>query len=218
MNQLEGIRDDRAMLVELDGDAIRQQWPLAVPVTRIGRWPDNDIVVDDRWTSRHHAEIRREGGDYVLHDLGSKNGTVLNGKRLESPQKLHDGDQISVAPLSVLTFVDYAATAPLPGQEHRPLDLDMQTRDVYVRGKRIDPPLSQVQFDFLARLAGEPGRVLTRDDLIEAIWPDEDPGGISDDAINALVHRVRGRLRELDPEHDFIATVRGYGFRLRLPE
>jgi DNA-binding response OmpR family regulator len=206
-----------ALLVRFEGENIRQQWPLNKPVVHIGRWPDNDVVIEDRWVSRYHAEVRREGHGYALHDLGSKNGTYVNGRLLTAAHPLVDGDQIGVAPLHVLTFVDYAATAPLPGQQSAPLVLDPETRAVRVWGRRLDPPLSQVQYDFLALLMREPGRAYNRDEVIQAVWPGEAAAGISDDAINALVHRLRQRLKELEPEHELIVTVRGYGFRLDLP-
>ncbi len=208
---------EAALLVQFEGEVLRHQWALDKEITRVGRWPDNDVVIDDRWVSRYHAEIRREATQYTVRDLGSKNGTFVNGQRLAAPHRLRDGDQISVAPLHVLTFVDYAATAPLPGQKPAPLELDPETRNVRVWGDRLDPPLSQIQYDFLALLAGNPGRVFTRDEIIAAVWPTEDLGAISDDAINALVHRLRQRLREREPNHEFIATLRGYGFRLDLP-
>jgi DNA-binding response OmpR family regulator len=98
-----------------------------------------------------------------------------------------------------------------------PVVLDPTTRSVRVWGKQLDPPLSQIQYDFLAVLAEDPGRVYTRDETVCGVWPMEDLNAISDDAINALVHRLRGRLREHEPQHEFIATLRGYGFRLDLP-
>jgi DNA-binding response OmpR family regulator len=208
---------ESALLVRFDGEIIREQWTLNKPVVRIGRWPDNDVVVEDRWASRYHAEVRREGHAYTVYDLGSKNGTYVNGHLINEAHPLVDGDQISVAPLHVLTFVDYAATAPLPGQRARPLELAPETREVRVRGQRLDPPLSQIQYDFLALLLDDPGRAYNRDEVIHAVWPDEGASGITDDAINALVHRLRLRLRELEPKHEFIITVRGYGFRLELP-
>ena len=59
-----------------------QHWLLQAPITTIGRWDDNDIVIADRWISRHHAQVRREGTRYTLYDLDSKNGLFLNGQRL----------------------------------------------------------------------------------------------------------------------------------------
>jgi DNA-binding response OmpR family regulator len=208
---------ESALLVQFEGETIRQQWRLDKPITRIGRWPDNDIVIEDRWVSRYHAEVRREGHEYTVHDLESKNGTYVNGHRLTVPHHLVDGDLLNVAPLFALTFVDYAATAPLPARRATALQLDPETRDVLIWGQRLDPPLSQIQYDFLELLLHEPGRAYNRDEVIEALWPAEDPGGISDDAVNALVHRLRQRLREVEPGQDLLVTVRGYGFRLELP-
>jgi DNA-binding response OmpR family regulator len=56
--------------------------------------------------------------------------------------------------------------------------------------------------------------VYSRDEVIAAVWPDDEPHGISDEAIDALVRRIRLRLRKLDPDHEYLETVRGYGFKL----
>jgi DNA-binding response OmpR family regulator len=50
--------------------------------------------------------------------------------------------------------------------------------------------------------------------VIATVWPEDEAEGISDEAIDALVRRVRLRLRKLDATHDYITTVRGYGFKL----
>ena len=72
------------------------------PVT-IGRLPECDIVLADGNVSRRHAEIRRQGGAWVLADLGSTNGTRLNGFPLTAPSELRPGDSIAVGN-SVLHF------------------------------------------------------------------------------------------------------------------
>ena len=74
--------------------------------------------------------------------------------------------------------------------------------------------LSNQQYQLLTKLSEQPGRVYSRDEIIEAAWPGESAEGVTDDAIDALVRRLRQRLAEIDPEHNFIVTVRGYGFRL----
>ena len=56
--------------------------PLPVKVLHIGRADDNDMVVADLRVSRHHAVLRRSGGDYEIADLGSQNGTFVNGQRI----------------------------------------------------------------------------------------------------------------------------------------
>lgn len=208
---------EAALLLWMDGEEIKGRWPLAEPATAIGRWEDNDVVVDDRWVSRNHARIRREGERYILEDLGSRNGTLLNGRRITDQTVLADGDRIQVAPLVELVFVDYGSTAPLPS-EMRPsgLELDPGSRQVWVQGRLLDPPLSHAQFTLLALLAGQPGRVYSRDEVIAAVWPEDSAEGVSDEAIDALVRRIRLRLRELDPDHEYVATVRGYGFKADL--
>jgi DNA-binding response OmpR family regulator len=206
---------EAALLLWMDDEEIREHWTLSKPVTSVGRWRDNDVVLDDRWVSRYHAQIRREGEQYVIADLGSKNGTLVNGVKIARPTVLADGDMVQVAPLIKLTFVDYGSTAPLPGETPATgLILDQETRQVRVRGKLLAPPLSHAQFTFLSLLAEQPGRVYSRDEIVAAVWPKDSAEGISDEAIDALVRRIRLRLRKLDPAREYVATVRGYGFKL----
>jgi DNA-binding response OmpR family regulator len=172
-------------------------------------------MVDDRWVSRHHAQIELQGQQYTIRDLDSKNGTLVNGQRIAGPAVLSDGDQIQVTPLITLTFVDYGSTAPLPAETPAAgVELDLGARHVLVRDRLLTPPLSHAQFTLLALLAEQPGRVYSRDEVIAAVWPEVQSEGVSDEAIDALVRRIRLRLRKLDPEHDYIVTVRGYGFKL----
>jgi len=206
---------EAALLLWREGDEIKGRWTLAKPIISIGRWEDNDVVIEDRWVSRYHVEVHRESDQYIVHDLGSKNGTLINGQRIAAPTVLADGDEIQVTPLVKLTFVDYGSTAPLPVETQAPaLDLDLGARQVYVRGRLLSPPLSSAQFTFLSALAEQPGRVYSREEVIATVWPDDEAEGISDEAIDALVRRVRLRLRTLDATHDYITTVRGYGFKL----
>ncbi len=205
-----------ALLVGQDGELIKNQWILNRTPMRIGRAPDCDVRLDLRWISRTHALIRLEGAHYMLEDAGSRNGVFVNGQRVTGPRPLQDGDRVQLAPGLELIFVDSEATAPLPGRTAPGLALDQAERRVMVRGQELVPPVSTAQFDFMALLAEEPGRVYSRDEVIAAVWPGAAPEGVSDDAIDALVRRLRHRLAEIDPDHDYIVTVRGYGFRLDL--
>jgi pSer/pThr/pTyr-binding forkhead associated (FHA) protein len=68
-----------------------------VPLTgrvRIGRAPDLELVIADDFVSTHHVEIISEGGKPQLTDLGSTNGTVLNGRAVTRPVRLGEGDEI----------------------------------------------------------------------------------------------------------------------------
>jgi pSer/pThr/pTyr-binding forkhead associated (FHA) protein len=64
---------------------------------RIGREPDNEVVVSDLGVSRHHAELRRsDTGSYELVDLGSHNGTFVNGRQISSAVLLTESDIVSI--------------------------------------------------------------------------------------------------------------------------
>ena len=87
---LEGFVDDSRQL--------RRVPILSLPFT-IGRHPDRDLTLDSSAVSGHHAELRAAGDDIELADLGSTNGTLLNGKRLSGAALLSEGDIIQLATL-----------------------------------------------------------------------------------------------------------------------
>jgi adenylate cyclase len=62
----------------------------------LGRSTTASVRVADREVSRKHSQVDKEGDDYVLRDLGSSNGTFLNGKRIFGPTKLKDGDEVVI--------------------------------------------------------------------------------------------------------------------------
>lgn len=208
--------DDSAMLIVKEGPELGRRWQLERDVTVIGRAREADITIDDRRISSRHAQIAYRDGRHVLEDLGSKNGTYLNGELLRGPQPLSDGDEICLAMVVVIAFVAAGRTVPLMfgGGLQRGVHLDEQTRRVLVNGAELDPPLSQAQFRLLQLLINADGAVCTRDQIMAMVWPEEDEEGITEQAIDALVRRLRERLAELDPAHTYVVTVRGHGFRL----
>jgi predicted component of type VI protein secretion system len=62
----------------------------------LGRSRQCDIVLNDPNVSREHAEIRPRGGSWVLSDLGSTNGSVLNGRRIDGSEVIRPGDEIEL--------------------------------------------------------------------------------------------------------------------------
>jgi hypothetical protein len=211
------LQTEQALLIWKEGDLIKEQWILHDMAGEmiIGRSADCDIIIPVRWVSRQHARLRHKGGQFVIEDGGSKNGVFVNGQRVIKPQPLEDGDVIQLAPGLELIYVDHEATAPLPGgQAGIGVRVDADERQVYVHGQQLTPPLSNQQYQLLVLLAKHPGKVYSRDEIIEAVWPNEWAEGITDDAIDALIRRLRQRLAKLDPDYKFILTVRGYGFKL----
>ena len=74
--------------------------PISEAVVTIGRSLDNDIVIDERTVSRRHAQLRRRYGQYVIYDLGSRGGTLVNGHPVrESP--LDDGDVVTLGGVEI---------------------------------------------------------------------------------------------------------------------
>lgn len=71
----------------------------------IGRAVENEIVITSKRVSREHARLRRDGWRTILEDLGSTNGTMLNGDILMEPTALRDGDQLKVGDV-IFTFHD----------------------------------------------------------------------------------------------------------------
>jgi hypothetical protein len=190
----------------------RQRWPLDESVTTIGRSDDNDISLPDREVSRRHAQVRHDGTRFVLVDLGSKNGTRLNGAPVAGAASLADGDLITVGVGARLRFRDLDATAS-GAVPVRNLELDEAARDVRVRGQLLRPALAPQQFRLLALLASQPGRVFTHAEIAAACYG-ELTAGVSEQAIEGVVRRLRARLVACDPQADRIAAVRGHGYKL----
>ena len=79
-------------LVTADGNRVQ----VALDPVTIGRHPDCDVVLNDQEVSRQHAEVRREDDRFLLIDLGSLNGTKVNGGGVKAPRALEDGDSITI--------------------------------------------------------------------------------------------------------------------------
>jgi hypothetical protein len=184
----------------------------------IGREESCDIVIPDRQVSRQHARIYPSNEGVFLEDLGSKNGTYLNSQRIVNPQQLHEGDEIRIAFTQTFLFLSADATLPLTDlpeefQQAFVLRLDEASRRVWVRGVEIEPPLSAQQFNLLAALYQKAGEVVSRDELIHTVWGEEG-SWVTEQALDALVRRLRERINQLDPDYEYIVTVRGHGLRL----
>ncbi len=206
------------ILVVQEGQLAGKRWPLNKKEFVVGRGEDCDIVLPDRQVSRRHLRVLHDEGGYSVEDLGSKNGTYVNGAPVRASMQLQDGDEIQVALSVRLLFVGAEATLPLTQEMIRVaqpgLRLNKSQRQVLVNGIVLDPPLSLSQYRLLETLWERKGKIVTREEVIAAVWPDSDEAGITEQAIDALVRRLRDRLAEVDPDHEYLVTVRGHGFRL----
>jgi len=204
------------MLIVYEGELEGQRWVIERDQVIIGRGSDCAIMLPERQVSRHHARIEWDGGGYLLRDLGSKNGTHVNGQEVrDRPYRLKDGDEIQIALCVKMGFVGADATLPLEltGPD-RGLRIDRAARRVFIGGHELTPPLSVAQYRLLELLLDHEGEVIARDAIVAAVWSEEETVGISEQAIDALVRRLRDRISAVDPDHAYIVTVRGHGFRL----
>ncbi len=93
---------------ELQGDSTVE---LSRPRISIGRSARNDLCIEDPFASRLHAEIRRRGDRYWIQDIGSANGTMVNGRRLTEAAELQDRDLIRIGE-TLIEYSERADTAP----------------------------------------------------------------------------------------------------------
>ena len=209
-------------LICLSGPNMGKEYELTDEVTGVGRAATAQIVLADGFASRQHAEIHFVDNGYQIRDLGSKNGVYVRNQRLgaESSEWLNDGDEVQFASTR-FRFQDPSATVTAPALmavaapgERSGLRVEMATRQVFVDGVVLDPPLSVKQFDLLLYLYENRGRAVSKDEIALYVWS-ESEGDTYDANIDRMVSRVRSRIEPGESEEArFITTVRGYGYQM----
>jgi pSer/pThr/pTyr-binding forkhead associated (FHA) protein len=180
------------------------QPPLTLPgsgTVVIGRGQGVDLRVSDGDSSRRHAEITCSGSYFVIHDLGSTNGTWVNGSRV-TERALETGDRIEIGSQEILfCMVDSQGIGPAPdGQEAQTLFVERSTSTETFRGDLSEiPPFAVLQILEMGRKTGMltidsergNGRLwLKRGDPIHA----ETKGQLGFDAAVTLVNAISGRF------------------------
>jgi hypothetical protein len=117
------------------------EYVLTREVTILGREAINDLVVDDAEVSRRHTRILREAEGYYVEDLGSTNGTFVNGQRVTSPLLLYHGDTVEMGKSTRLVFLGanpaeeltrpITATAPPSAKTSRVPDYEPVYEDAF---------------------------------------------------------------------------------------
>ena len=85
-----------AELIVVRSDTLSGQHYAVSNPTVLGRSEDADIVIDDPYASEFHLRVGLQEGDFIVHDLGSTNGTYVNGRRVTSPVALAEGDALQI--------------------------------------------------------------------------------------------------------------------------
>jgi hypothetical protein len=100
--ELEPLVAGQATLTLYEGGTPTRTYALAKPLVTLGRLPESDVVVNDPGASRQHARIGSANGEFVITDLGSTNGTLVNDQEVHE-RSLEDGDRITIGE-TVLEF------------------------------------------------------------------------------------------------------------------
>ena len=208
-----------AILVVETGIRDTNAFPLRQTVCLLGNGPAADIVLDNPYVSRLHARIVQEGGQFRIRDLGSKNGTCVNGARLVDEGKwLTHGDRIDLAQGQVvLRLQEQKRTLTVPivlDRGAHDVVVDAASREVWVRDQIVDPPISRKEFDVLHLLYQRAGEACSRDEIAAAGWPERGEGDVTDQEIDQCIRRLRLRIEADSSQPHYIVTVRGYGYRL----
>ena len=182
-----------------------------------------DIKLENRFISRRHFQVRFESDVFYISDLGSTNGTYLNGNKLNPNEDhiLRDGDMIGLGVDEVILIfsgpvgtvrIDTAVIARASRGDDGDLVVDSSSRDVWVRDKKL-PSLPRKEFDILECLFQNRGQAVSRDDIAAAGWP-ERPDDVPNADIDQYIRRLRRKIEENPSKPEIILTRHGYGYTI----
>ncbi len=194
----------------------------------LGRLPHADIGLENPFVSRKHAQISFSENSYFIRDLGSKNGTYVDGDRLgDSSRILEGGELVEFGAGQVMaTFALGTGTVtlphPAPSEDQKlprepaahGIAVEASKREVYVGGVPVNPPLSRKEFDVLNLLYDRQGEACSKDEIAVRGWPERGEGGVSDQEIGQCIHRIRRRIESDPGVPQFVELIRGFGYRL----
>ncbi len=195
----------------------------AIPLDRriclLGASTSADVFIDNSYVSRIHAQITQEPSGYMIRDLDSRNGTFVNGTRLQGEGRLLEGgDRVELAEGQViLRYQVRGVTLSQPSAsavDDSGLMVDPRSREVWLQGELLVPPLSRKEFDVVNVLYQRRGEACSKDDIALGGWPERAGGDVGDQEIEQTVRRIRLRIEPTPSEPKYVITVRGYGYKL----
>lgn len=186
----------------------------------IGRSPACDIVIDLPVVSRRHAQISYHDGAFFVTDLDSRNGTYVNGKRLQPQEEvsLTHEDWIGFADDQVTLYFHESSGSGALGFDrttsHTDLTLDPVLKQVSVRGNQMSPSLPREQFDVLTVLYESRGSAVRNQELADGLFPQGSDEVNVNEEVERCIRQLRIRM-ELSPSNpQLIVTLLGYGYIL----
>ena len=178
------------------------QWWFDNAIGEIGRLPGVHVVIPRDAVSRHHARIERTGEAFVLRDLGSVNGTYVDGGRITDLYILADCEEIGCGtPESVLRFRQFAAWEVSPVRPK----FDETANRFMLGGQPLE--LTNDEFQLLHVLWERFETVCDRPSCASAIWGANHPTSLERKALEEVVDGLREKVRRINPTGDPIARV-----------
>jgi pSer/pThr/pTyr-binding forkhead associated (FHA) protein len=207
-------------IVVKDASGQERLIPFEESAITIGREPSCTVRVESPYVSRRHASIEPRNGEAVLVDFGGRNGSFLNGERVEGMAELHPGDIIAIADItieclaeSVLEGATRTFTISKRVQEGPPdrMRVDAQAYEVYIGPTKLEKRLSAQEFELLAYLYAHRERVCQRQELGDAIWGS---GNWDPNMLHRLIHRLKEKVEPVPEKPRYIQTIPWVGYRL----
>jgi two-component system cell cycle response regulator len=183
------------VLVVLRGPNPGFVFTLDGPEALIGRSPEAQVCLRDGTLSRHHARIRSVDGRFVIEDLGSTNGTYVDGQRVQAPVPLQDGARITLGGRTVLRFALHDAVEQEAARSTHELTVRDPLTHAYNRRHLEERLISEVAF---SHRHNTPLSLLLVD--IDGFKQINDTYGhiAGDDALRALTTALQAMVRKED--------------------
>ena len=191
---------------------------VAPPGIQIGRSKEgNDLVIDSAYVSRQHVKILLDDATALIQDLGSTNGTWVNGVRLGTEPTPLPPEAEVVLGHSSISFSFQAGETTVRADidaEGRGWTVDLLSREVHVHGVALSPPLSRKDFDILSFLWQRRHSACSRFEIAARGWPERSPGDVGNDEIDQYIRRIRRRIGDAGGDPGNIKTIRRFGYKL----
>jgi len=179
----------------------------------LGRGAESDLALTNPRVSRRHACLTWDGERFLVQDLGSKNGTRLNGTPVAAPTPIGDGDTLELAD-SRIQFQTSAPTVTVVLEPRSAaISLDPSKHEVRVRGEPVK--LTPKEYRLLTLLFRRAGAVVSHEEIAAEVWPELE-GAVTEESIAQVVARLRRKVEEEPANPRYVLTVRGFGYRLDL--
>jgi DNA-binding response OmpR family regulator len=189
----------------------------------IGRDAGCDLVLPSQFVSRYHAEVRQDGDAFEIIDLDSRNGTALNGRRIQPNEaySLKNGDSFIIDEFTI-DFVSEDSNETLQrayryGDE---LYVDVQAMEVWIGERNLELRQARV-LKLLAYMYTNRGRVCTEEELGNHVWgagEDVIPGApmFDSNSLHQLIYLARRAIESKPRQPQYLINVPGLGYRLHV--